>query len=135
MKKLIVLLLISLFAAKRIPKYTFNTYATSDKAGPYVYTSRDGKYEYSIIALTQMKLNYTNLIDFRKTTLENNYRVKFLIGFEKEEQLDDFIKKFPLSDIEKEFNRIEKIFKEKKIYVITTDSLTEYHAVGSEIEF
>ena len=135
MKKIFVLILLSLFAAKKIPKYTFTTYATSSDAEPYVHTSKDGKYEYSIIALTEMKSNYTNFIDFRRTSLENDYLVKCLIGFETEEQLDNFIKNFPLSDIENEFDRIVKIFEENNVYVIINDTVTAYHAVGSEIKF
>ena len=135
MKKLLVLLIFSFLSANKIPKYTSTTYATAPDAEPYVYTSKDGKYEYSIVALTEMKLNYQYFIDFRRTSLENDYLTRCLIGFETEKQLDKFIKDFPLSDIEKEFDRIVKIFQENNVYVIVSDTSTAYHAVGSQIEF
>ena len=106
MKKLTTLfilafLAVGLFAEPKVPK----TYKGEDV---YSYLTNDFKYNYEIHAGKIDTPNFKYEIYFSKTLLEDDKYISLLIFFENEQQLDSFTKKIDLSEIEKEFNKIQK---------------------------
>ena len=139
MKKLLTfilftLLLSGLFAAPKVPKGTFKSYLYAETE-PYVCLSKDSKNEYSIVALTDMGLKIDYLIRFKCVSLESDYSTHLEIGFNTEQQLDNFIRKLNISKIEKEFDRITNILINENAQVIKQTNSIKYSINGSDIKF
>lgn len=136
MKKLFIFILLTLLAsrlfAEKLQKFTSSEYINIE---PTVYISKDGEYEYIIAALTDLKLKYNYCINFRKINTKTEYETRLLIVFETEKQLDNFINKFNLSKIEKEFERIENIAIKNNAYIRDSSVSVLYEFDGSNIKF
>lgn len=106
MKKLttlfiLVFLSVGLFASPKIPFESLD-----DEVEPFIFNSNDGLYSYSIkagdSAYDRVKLF------FIKYSLGTNTTVSISITFDNKDIYDKFTKDFDLSEIETEFNNLQK---------------------------
>ena len=131
MKKLFIFILLTLLAsglfAEKIPK------GPLAETEPYTYISKDGKYEYSVVAVTDIfELCCIELI---KINIETEYMTRIQIVFDTESQIDNFINNFKLSKFEKEFDRINKIVLENNAYIRKSNKAELIQIKGSDIKF
>lgn len=131
MKKLFIFILFTFLVlglfAEKIPKGPLS------KTEPYTYISKDGRYEYSVVAATD--INNLYCIDLIKINIETEYMTRIQIVFDTESQIDNFINNFKLSKFEKEFDRINNIVLGNDAYIRTSNKAELIQIKGSDIKF
>ena len=110
MKKLFIFILASVFcfglfaATPKIPKNI-----NYDETKPFTFISNDCLNSYSIVAkIVNLKNVKEYKISFINHSLIINTLISIQISFQDEEQLNNFINNFDLSDIENEFIKLRK---------------------------
>lgn len=110
MKKLFTLILASLFyfsifaVAPKVPKMI--NYSDTD---PYLYMSNDCLNMYSIKAIVNTDTKTSKYqLSFINYSLVINTLISIQLTFPSEQQLDNFIKDYDLSDLENEFKKLRQ---------------------------
>jgi hypothetical protein len=107
MKKLSILFIllsfsICLFAAPKIPKYTFDS--DEDEPDELVYVSNDLQ-NYYILSATCLS---DNSFAFIKKSFSNNIVISININCNSEKEIDYIISKIDTTDIDNEFTKLRK---------------------------
>lgn len=106
MKKLFLILLISLFVSSLFSQANIPIGNLSDDYEPYISISNDGLCSYSIkaVILPSKKVNFS----FIKFFMNTNNNISISIEFDNEEVYKSFTKDFDISEIEMEFSKLQK---------------------------